>query len=87
MLVVPKSEILESATDRIIQDLDAEPGGPGRLGRFLTLAFRGRRRLDRAMRAWGAEDPQVAAIVAREPDRLVVVTVYAFYFTQPERPP
>jgi AcrR family transcriptional regulator len=54
----------ENATDRIIQDLDAEPGGPGRLGRFLVQAFRGRRRLDRAMRAWGAEDPEVATVVA-----------------------
>ncbi len=54
----------ENATDRIIQDLDDEPAGPGRLGRFLTQAVRGRRRLDRAMRAWAAEDADVAAVVA-----------------------
>jgi len=30
---------------------------------------------------------QVAAVVAHEPDQLVVVTVYTYFFTQPELPP
>jgi hypothetical protein len=30
---------------------------------------------------------QLAAVVAHEPTRLLVVTVYPFFFTQPELPP
>jgi AcrR family transcriptional regulator len=54
----------ESSTDRIIQDLDARQGQPGLLRQFAQEAFRGRRKLDRAMRSWAAEDPVVAAVVA-----------------------
>ena len=52
------------STDRIIQDLDARPGDPDRLRQLMAQAFRGRRRLDRAMRAWAAHDATVAGAVA-----------------------
>ena len=39
-------------------------------------------------RRWAARNSmQVAAVVAHEPDQLVVVTVYTYFFTQPELPP
>lgn len=54
----------ESSTDRVIQDLDARRGEPGLLKDLMQRAFQGRRKLDRAMRAWAAEDDAVAAAVS-----------------------
>ena len=54
----------KSSTDEVIEELDARQGEPGLLRRFAQRAFRGRRRLDRAVRAWAAEDPGVAKVVA-----------------------
>lgn len=63
-----KTQLLEawtrSSTDRVIEDLDARPGDPARLRRLLEAGFRGRRRLDRAMRAWAAHDAVAAEAVA-----------------------
>jgi AcrR family transcriptional regulator len=53
-----------SSTDEVIEELDARQGEPGLLRRFAQRAFHGRRRLDRAVRAWAAEDPDVAKVVA-----------------------
>lgn len=52
------------STDQIIRDLDAREGDPGRTVWLIQQAFRGRRRLDRAMRSWAAEDGKVAKVVA-----------------------
>ncbi|TWT03148.1 TetR/AcrR family transcriptional regulator [Reyranella sp. CPCC 100927] len=54
----------QTTTDQIIQDLDAHEGEPGRLLRLMRRAFKGRRRLDLAVRAWAAHDAAVAAAVA-----------------------
>ncbi len=54
----------QTTTDQIIQDLDAHEGEPGRLVWLMRRAFKGRRRLDRAVRAWAAHDAAVAAAVA-----------------------
>jgi AcrR family transcriptional regulator len=54
----------ESSTDRVIRDLDARKGEPGHLRKFMGEAFRGPRKLDRAIRAWAAEDRAVAQVVA-----------------------
>jgi AcrR family transcriptional regulator len=53
-----------SSTDQVIRELDARRGEPGLLRQFAGRAFRGRRKLDRAVRAWAAEDPAVAQAVA-----------------------
>lgn len=53
-----------SATDTVIEDLDARQGEAGLLADLMRRAFRGRRLVDRAIRAWGAEDAVVAAAVA-----------------------
>jgi AcrR family transcriptional regulator len=54
----------ETSTDSVIRDLDAREGEPGLLRQFMGEAFRGRRKLDRAMRAWAAQDRSVAQVVA-----------------------
>jgi len=54
----------ETSTDSVIRDLDAREGEPGLLRHFMGEAYRGRRKLDRAMRAWAAEDRSVAQVVA-----------------------
>jgi AcrR family transcriptional regulator len=53
-----------SSTDRIIEGLDARPGDTARLRELLEGGFRGRRRLDSAVRAWAHHDPVVAEVVA-----------------------
>ncbi len=63
-----RSQILrgwqERTTDRVIEELEAQAAGPGRLKQLLRRGFDGRPRLDRAMRSWAAEDRAVAVIVA-----------------------
>src|SRR6185436_8975389 len=54
----------ERQTDRVIRDLEARHGEPGLLRQLLHSAYASGRALDRAMRAWGATDRRVAAIVA-----------------------
>jgi AcrR family transcriptional regulator len=54
----------ETSTDQVIQDLDARKGEPDRLKHLTRRAFRGRRKLDRAIRSWAAEDEAVAGVVA-----------------------
>jgi AcrR family transcriptional regulator len=54
----------ETSTDSVIRDLDDREGEPTLLRHFMGEAFRGRRKLDRAMRAWAAEDRSVAQVVA-----------------------
>jgi AcrR family transcriptional regulator len=61
----------ENSTDRVIQDLDARQGEPGRLRQLMRRAFSGTRKLDRAIRSWAAEDEAVARIVASVDDRRV----------------
>ncbi|HRD28488.1 MAG TPA: TetR/AcrR family transcriptional regulator, partial [Caulobacter sp.] len=53
----------EVSTDQIIQDLDGT-AAPDRLKRLMRRAFGMRLTLERAVRAWGAEDRNVAAAVA-----------------------
>jgi AcrR family transcriptional regulator len=63
-----ESQLLRSwqvnSTDRVIEDLDAREGEPGLAVHLIQQAFRGRRRLDRAMRSWAAADGKVARVVA-----------------------
>jgi AcrR family transcriptional regulator len=51
-------------TDQVISELDAQAPGPVRLKLLLHRAFDTRPSLDRAVRAWAAEDRDVAAAVA-----------------------
>jgi AcrR family transcriptional regulator len=52
----------ERATDRVIEEL-AGQAGADRLKYLLTRAFGVERNLERALRAWAAEDANVAAVV------------------------
>jgi AcrR family transcriptional regulator len=54
----------ESSTERVIQGLDAREGDPDRLRELVEQGLKGRRRLDRAMRSWAAQDSVAAAVVA-----------------------
>jgi AcrR family transcriptional regulator len=54
----------ETSTDQVIKDLNARQGEPGRLRQLLQQGIKGRRRLDRAIRAWATEDEVVADVVA-----------------------
>src|SRR3990172_8924345 len=54
----------ERATERVIEELEAGQGEPDRLKHLMRRAFVGKRKLDRAVRAWAAEDAGVARIVA-----------------------
>lgn len=54
----------ERTTDRVIRDLDAAMGEPGRLKHLMRGAFATRRDLDEAIRAWAVHDAAVAAAVA-----------------------
>jgi AcrR family transcriptional regulator len=54
----------ESSTDQVIQDLDARAADADRLRDLMRRAFSGSRKLDRAVRSWAAQDPDVGAIVA-----------------------
>lgn len=50
--------------DQIIREFEDDDGGPGRLQRLMKRAFFGKRGLDRAIRIWAADEPEVAAMVA-----------------------
>jgi AcrR family transcriptional regulator len=54
----------ERATERVIRDLEAAEAEPGRLKHLMRRAFATKRRLERAIRSWAAEDNDVAAAVA-----------------------
>lgn len=54
----------ERGTDRVIRDLEAGKGGPDRLRQLMRGAFGQRRGLDEAIRAWAAQDRNVATAVA-----------------------
>jgi len=54
----------ESSTDSVIRDLDAREGEPGLLRRFMGEAYKGQRKLERAMRSWAAENRAAADVVA-----------------------
>jgi AcrR family transcriptional regulator len=51
-------------TEQVIENLETEEAGPDRLKSLLRRAFRAPPKLDRAVRAWAAEDAGVAAVVA-----------------------
>jgi len=61
----------QTSTEQVIEALDARQGEPGLLRQFARQAFRGRRTLDRAVRAWAAEDAAVAKVVAQVDARRV----------------
>jgi AcrR family transcriptional regulator len=61
----------QTSTDQVIEQLDARQGEPGLLRQFAQRAFRGRRTLDRAVRAWAAEEAAVAKVVAQVDARRV----------------
>jgi AcrR family transcriptional regulator len=63
-----RSQLLQSwqerTTDQVIEDLEAAKGEPGRLKDLVRRAFATKRKLDRAIRSWAAQDAAVARIVA-----------------------
>jgi AcrR family transcriptional regulator len=59
----------DATTDQVIRDLDARTAGPGGVKLLLHKTLRPGRSLERAVRAWAAEDPQVAAVVSAMDDR------------------
>jgi AcrR family transcriptional regulator len=61
----------ERRTDQVIRNLDARQGERGLLRQLMHGAFSTERKLDRAMRAWAAEDRGVAAVVASVDSRRV----------------
>ena len=67
-----KAQLLQawqaSGTDQVIQDLETR-AEPERLKSLMRRAFRGKRTLERAVRAWAAHDPEVAAVVAAVDER------------------
>ena len=54
----------DRTVDQVIQEFDRDPAGPDRLRRLVKRAFFGKRGLDRAIRIWAADEPEVAAMVA-----------------------
>jgi AcrR family transcriptional regulator len=70
-----RSQLLQSwqeiSTDQIIDELDKRPGDPGRLRDLMHRAFSRQRNLDRAVRAWAAQDKNVANIVAAVDSRRI----------------
>lgn len=54
----------EATTEQVIRELDARKGAPGGLAILLQRTLRPGRELERAVRAWAAEDPEAAGIVA-----------------------
>jgi AcrR family transcriptional regulator len=54
----------ERMTDQVIKDLESGKAEPDRLKHLMRRAFVEQPRLDRAIRAWAAEDEDVAKIVA-----------------------
>jgi AcrR family transcriptional regulator len=64
----------DATTDQVIRDLDARATGPGGLKLLLQRTMRPGRSLERAVRAWAAEDPEAAAaITAMDARRLARV--------------
>jgi len=64
----------EQATQRVI-DAISRRSGPGRLNHLLRGAFSQDRALDRAFRAWAADDADVAAVVtSADADRFAYIT-------------
>lgn len=61
----------EATTDQVIRDLDARAPGPGGLQLLLQRTLRPGRSLERAVRAWAAEDPEAAAAIAEVDARRV----------------
>ena len=63
-----RAQLLHSWRDRTVDQVNREfeddGGGPGRLQRLMKRAFFGKRGLDRAIRIWAADEPEVAAMVA-----------------------
>ncbi|MEO5578775.1 MAG: TetR family transcriptional regulator [Sphingomicrobium sp.] len=54
----------DRTVDQVIRDFEDDVAGPGRLQRLVKRAFFGKRGLDRAVRIWAADEPEVAAMVA-----------------------
>jgi len=54
----------DRTVDQVIREFEDDPAGPGRLQRLVKRAFFGKRGLDRAIRIWAADEPDVAAMVA-----------------------
>ena len=63
-----RAQLLHSWRDRTVDQVNREfednDGGSGRLQRLVKRAFFGKRGLDRAIRIWAADEPEVAAMVA-----------------------
>ncbi len=70
-----KSQVLqcwqERATEQVIRDLEAAKAEPDRLKLLMRRAYVTKRRLERAIRSWAAEDKDVAATVAAVDTRRV----------------
>lgn len=62
----------ERATEQVIEQLEATKGAPDRLKSLMRRAFVGKRSLDRAVRAWAAQDAAVAKVVAAVDARRIV---------------
>jgi AcrR family transcriptional regulator len=77
-----RSQILQSwqerMTDQVIQQIDGT-AEPDRLKHLAKRAFIEKPRLDRAIRAWAAEDEDVAAIVASVDARRVAYIAKLLY--------
>lgn len=54
----------DRTVDQVIREFDRDPAEPDRLKRLIKRAFFGKRGLDRAIRIWAADEPDVAAMVA-----------------------
>ena len=54
----------ERMTDQVIKELETAKAEPDRLKHLMKRAFVEQSRLDRAIRAWAAEDEEVAGVVA-----------------------
>ena len=54
----------DRTVDQVIREFEDDHAKPGRLQRLVKRAFFGKRGLDRAIRMWAADEPEVAAMVA-----------------------
>ena len=54
----------DRTVDQVIRDFDRDPDAPDRFRRLIQRAFFGKRGLDRAIRIWAGQEPEVAAMVA-----------------------
>lgn len=70
-----RAQLLESwrerTVDQVIREFDTDNGAPDRMRRLIRRAFFGKRGLDRAIRIWAADEPEVAAMVASVDQRRV----------------